>query len=126
MDIAHVNLNRLTKIVVCAKNFLNKNLALVIVDYILRQKNNIKIQYYLGDDLMKYTLRFFTHYGDEEELLKGYEFDSMPYIPRKKDLISIDDEQYLVRRVATDYDDENDQLFEVMMDRVDYSKEWWE
>ena len=75
---------------------------------------------------MKYILRFFTHYGDEEKLLKKYEFDSMPYIPRKKDLISIDDEQYLVRRVATDYDDENDQLFEIMMDRPDCSKEWWE
>ena len=75
---------------------------------------------------MKYNLRFFTHYGDEEELLKESKFDSMPYIPRKKDLISIDDEQYLVRRVATDYDDENDQLFEIMMDRLDYSKEWWE
>lgn len=75
---------------------------------------------------MKYTLRFFTHYRDEEEFLKKYEFDSMPYIPRKKDLISIGEEQYLVRRVATDYDDENDQLFEIMMDRPDYNKEWWE
>ena len=75
---------------------------------------------------MTYTLRFFTYYGDEEELLKEYHFDSIPYIPRKKDLISIDDEQYLVRRVATYYDDENDQLFEIMMDRLDYSKEWWE
>ena len=75
---------------------------------------------------MKYTLRFFTHYGDEEELLKECEFNSMPYIPRKKDLISIDYEQYLVRRVATDYDDENDQLFEIMMDGLDYGKEWWE
>lgn len=75
---------------------------------------------------MKYTLRFFTHYGDEEELLKKYEFNSTPYIPRKKDLINIDNERYLVRRVATDYDDENNQLFEIMMDRLDYSKEWWE
>lgn len=33
---------------------------------------------------MKYTLRFFTHYDDKEELLKEYQFDSMPYIPRKK------------------------------------------
>lgn len=74
---------------------------------------------------MKYTLRFFTHYGDEEELLKEYEFNSMPYIPRKKDLISIEGEEYLVRRVATDYDDENDQLFEIMMDRLDYTEEWW-
>lgn len=74
---------------------------------------------------MTYTLRFFTHYGDEEELLKEYKFDSMPYIPRKKDLISIDDEQYLVRRVVTDYDNENDQLFEIMMERPDYTEEWW-
>lgn len=75
---------------------------------------------------MNYTLRFFTHHGDEEELLKEYHFNSMPYIPRKKDLISINNEQYLVRRVGTDYDDENDQLFEIIMDLVDYSKEWWE
>lgn len=75
---------------------------------------------------MTYTLRFFTHYRDEEELLKEYKFDSMPYIPRKKDLISIDEEQYLVRRVAIDYEDENNQLFEIMMDRLDYNKEWWE
>ena len=75
---------------------------------------------------MTYTLRFFTHFNGEEELLKESQFDSMPYIPRKKDLISIDDEQYLVRRVATDYEDENDQLFEIMMDRIDYTKEWWE
>ena len=74
---------------------------------------------------MTYTLRFFTHYGDKEEFLRKYKFDSMPYIPRKKDLISIDDEQYLVRRVATDYDDKNDQLFEIMMDRPDYTEEWW-
>lgn len=75
---------------------------------------------------MKYTLRFFTHHGDEEELLKAYEFDSMPYIPRKKDLISIDEEPYLVRRVATDYEDKENQWFEIMMDRLDYTKEWWE
>ena len=75
---------------------------------------------------MNYTLRFFTHHGDEEQFVASYQSDSMPYIPRKKDLISIGEEQYLVRRVATDYDDENDQLFEIMMDRLDYSKEWWE
>ena len=74
---------------------------------------------------MTYTLKFFTHYGDKEEFLREYEFDSMPYIPRKKDLISIDDEQYLVRRVATDYDNKNDQLFEIMMDKPDYTEEWW-
>ena len=75
---------------------------------------------------MKYTLKFYTHIQGEEQLVKTYEFDYLPYIPRKKDLISVDNEQYLVRRVATDYDDENDQLFEIMMDRLDYTKEWWE
>ena len=75
---------------------------------------------------MIYKLKFFTHYYDEEKLLKEYEFDSMPYIPGKNDLISIDDEQYLVRRIATDYDDGNEQLFEIMTDRLDYTKEWWE
>lgn len=75
---------------------------------------------------MNYTLRFFTHYGDEEELLKEYEFDSMPYIPRKKDLISIDDKLYLVKRVATDYGDEENQWFEIMTEVLEYGKEWWE
>ena len=74
---------------------------------------------------MKYTLRFFTHYGDEEELLKEYEFDSMPYIPRKKDLISIDGKHYIVRRVATDYNDEENQWFEIMTDMLDFTEEWW-
>ena len=75
---------------------------------------------------MNYTLRFFTHHGDEEELLKEYHFDSIPYIPRKKDLISIDDELYLVRRVATDYEDEENQWFEIMTEVLEYEKEWWE
>lgn len=75
---------------------------------------------------MIYTLRFFTHHGDEEELLETYQFDSMPYIPRKKDLISIDDEQYLVRRVATGYEDKENQWFEIMTEVLEYGKEWWE
>lgn len=74
---------------------------------------------------MNYTLRFFTHYGNEEELLKEYQFDSMPYIPRKKDLISIDNEHYIVRRVATDYNDEENQWFEIMTDMLDFTEEWW-
>ena len=75
---------------------------------------------------MTYTLRFFTHFNGEEEFLEEYEFDSLPYIPHKDDLIIFESEQYLVRRVATDYMDENNQSFDVMMDLVDYSKEWWE
>ena len=47
----------------------------------------------------------------------------MPYVPRKKDLITIDDEQYLVRRVAVDYEDNT---FEIMLDIPDFDKEWWE
>ena len=72
---------------------------------------------------MTYTLRFFTRYGYKEELLETYQFDSMPYVPRKKDLITIDNEQYLVRRVAVDYEDNT---FEIMLDIPDFDKEWWE
>ena len=75
---------------------------------------------------MTYTLRFFTRFNGEEEFLEEYNFDSLPYIPRKDDLIILESDQYLVRRVATDYMDENNQSFDVMMDLVDYSKEWWE
>ena len=75
---------------------------------------------------MTYILRFFTHQNRDEQIIEEYNFNSMPYIPRKGDLISFGIDQYLVRRVATDYDDKNDQLFEIMMDLVDCSKEWWE
>ena len=75
---------------------------------------------------MTYTLRFFTHSFGNEELLKEYNFNSLPYIPRKKDLISIEDESYLVKRISTDYEDESNQLFEIMMEQLDCDKEWWE
>lgn len=75
---------------------------------------------------MTYTLRFFTHSFGNEELLKEYKFNSLPYIPRKKDLISIEDELYLVKRILTDYEDESDQLFEIMTEQLDCDKEWWE
>ena len=75
---------------------------------------------------MKYTIRFFTHNDYGEKFLKEYEFGVMPYIPRKKDLISIDEEQYLVKRVATEYEEVDNQLFEIMLDVVDYDKKWWE
>ena len=75
---------------------------------------------------MTYTLRFFTHQGSDEQLINETTFNSMPYIPHKGDLIIFEDDQYLVRRVATDYIDRNNQLFDVMLDLADYSKEWWE
>lgn len=72
---------------------------------------------------MKYTLKFFTHTQGEEQLVKTYKFDYLPYIPRKKDLIQIDWDQYLVRRVSVDY---KNNLFEIMLDIPDFEKEWWE
>ena len=75
---------------------------------------------------MTYTLRFFTHQGSDEYLIYEITFDSMPHIARKGDLIVFEYDQYLVRRVGTDYMDKENQSFDVMMDLADYSKEWWE
>ena len=77
---------------------------------------------------MKYELRFFTHHYSGEQMIASYTFNSMPFIPRKKDLISFDVDQYIVRRVATSYDEieNNTMLFEIMLDDIDYDKEWWE
>lgn len=77
---------------------------------------------------MQYEIRFFTHSCGEEKFITSYKFDSMPFIPRKKDLISFNHDQYIVRSVATSYDEfeTGEMLFEVMLDEADYDKEWWE
>ena len=72
---------------------------------------------------MIYTLRFFTHQGSDEQLINETTFYSMPYIPRKGDLIIFEYDQYLVRRVSVDYENN---LFEIMLDIPDFEKEWWE
>lgn len=77
---------------------------------------------------MKYTLNFFTHNDTNEQFIASYDFNEMPFVPRKKDLISFGTDQYIVRRVATSYDDieDNKMLVEIMLDRADCDKEWWE
>ena len=77
---------------------------------------------------MKYNLKFFTHYHGEEQLIASYAFDSMPLIPKKKDLVSFEDGQYNVKKVAICYEgiENNEILIEVMLDDIDYDKEWWE
>ena len=75
---------------------------------------------------MKYTISFFTHINNQEQLVHQYYFDNLPYIPHTQDLIAIKGQQYLVRKISTDYDSKKNQLFEIMLDEVDYNKEWWE
>lgn len=75
---------------------------------------------------MIYSLRFFTHDKSEEKFIKEYNFNSMPFIPRIKDLICLENDQYFVRKVSIDYEDENEMLFEIMTDKLDYNKDWWE
>ena len=77
---------------------------------------------------MEYNLRFFTHYHGREQLVVSYTFDYMPLIPRKKDMVYFENGQYNVKKVAICYEDieDNKILIEVMLDDVDYDKEWWE
>ena len=75
---------------------------------------------------MTYTLRFFTHHDNSEQLIEEYKFDTLPYIPHKHDIIGFNNDSYKVVGVATDYLDAHEQLFEIMMDDIDYNKEWWE
>ena len=77
---------------------------------------------------MKYKLRFFTYAQKEEILLETKEYESLPNIPRKKDvvLLSLDNEIYEVLKVAISYEDSLDyQLIDVILKIIDAEKEWW-
>lgn len=75
---------------------------------------------------MTYTLRFFTHENKEEKFITECNFDYLPFVPRANDLIIFELDQYIVRRVSTDYDDNENQSFDIMTDSTDENKEWWE
>ena len=75
---------------------------------------------------MTYTLRFFTHENKEEKFIDEYNFNYLPFVPRTNDLIMFELEQYIVRRVSTNYDDKENQSFDIMMDSTNENKEWWE
>lgn len=81
---------------------------------------------------MKYKLRFFTHAQGKEIFLETKEYESLPYIPRKKDvvLLSLNNEIYEVLKVAISYEDSENsldyQLIDVMLKIIDAEKEWWE
>lgn len=81
---------------------------------------------------MKYKLRFFTHMQEEKILLETKEYESLPYIPRKKDvvLLSLNNEIYEVLKVAISYEDSKNsldyQLIDIMLKIIDAEKEWWE
>lgn len=80
---------------------------------------------------MKYKLRFFTYVQKEEILLETKEYESLPNIPRKKDvvLLSSDNEIYEVLKVAISYEDSKNsldyQLIDIMLKIIDAEKEWW-
>lgn len=75
---------------------------------------------------MQYILNFFTTFNRQEKFLTKYTFDTLPHIPRKKDHIMIEDDEYLVKAISTSYDDDNLQSFDIVLEPVDYDKEWWE
>lgn len=83
---------------------------------------------------MKYKLRFFTYAQEKEKeiLLETKEYESLPNIPRKKDvvLLSLNNEIYEVLKVAISYADSkkslNYQLIDIMLKIIDAEKEWWE
>lgn len=81
---------------------------------------------------MKYKLRFFTYVQKEEILLETKEYESLPNIPRKKDVVLLpsDNEIYEVLKVAISYEDNKNnlgyQLIDIMLKIIDDEKEWWE
>lgn len=81
---------------------------------------------------MKYKLRFFTHMQEKEILLETKEYESLPNIPRKKDVVLLpsDNEIYEVLKVAISYEDSKNnldyQLIDIMLKIIDAEKEWWE
>lgn len=81
---------------------------------------------------MRYKLRFFTYTQEEEILLETEEYESLPHIPRKKDvvLLSSDNEIYEVLKVAISYADSKKSLgyqsIDIMLKIIDAEKEWWE
>lgn len=83
---------------------------------------------------MKYKLRFFTYAQEKEEeiLLETKKYESLPIIPRKKDVVSLslDNEIYEVLKVAISYEDNKNnlgyQLIDIMLKIIDAEKEWWE
>lgn len=83
---------------------------------------------------MKYEIRMFTHHFGDEQLIKTYEFDEMPFVPRVGDHIMVnmdvvaDVEFYNVRKVAYDYEapmTEDRMVFEVMLDDANIDEAWW-
>ena len=83
---------------------------------------------------MKYEIRMFTHHFGDEQLIKTYEFDEMPFVPRVGDHIMINVDAvadvgfYNVRKVEYDYETpmtEEVMVFEVMLDDDDPSEPWW-
>ena len=83
---------------------------------------------------MKYKLRFFTYAQEKEEeiLLETKKYESLPIIPRKKDVVLLpsDNEIYEVLKVAISYEDSKNnldyQLIDIMLKIIDAEKEWWE
>ena len=83
---------------------------------------------------MKYKLRFFTYAQEKEKeiLLETKEYESLPNIPRKKDVVLLpsDNEVYEVLKVAISYADSKKslgyQLIDIMLKIIDTEKEWWE
>lgn len=82
---------------------------------------------------MTYVLRFFTNEQGEEKFLKEYNYEHLPYIPHRKEHIFIDEECYCVKNISFSYDlyynttDLTYEMwFEIMLDRTEIDKEWWE
>lgn len=78
---------------------------------------------------MPIEIRYFTHYYSDEQFLASYEYDSpVSIIPREKERVMINGDIYVVKRVCNIHDEEipDKQLIEIMLEEIDYNKDWWE
>ena len=81
---------------------------------------------------MTYTVRLFKYSANNgEELIESHTYNFLPYIPRRKEVISTFEDCYEVLNIATSFDFDDDdnnknQTIEIMVRSQDLMKEWWE
>lgn len=81
---------------------------------------------------MKYKLRFFTFMQEEEILLETKEYEFLPYVPHKKDIVSLslNNKIYEVLKVAISYENSKNgsdyQLIDIMLKVIKKERKWWE
>lgn len=73
-----------------------------------------------------YTVTFYRLNCGREERMKSYTCDQIPFIPRKKDCVVLDEGVFKVKCVAMVSTEDEPVRFEVMLQDIEDDKKWWE